>query len=128
MWVAYWFIFKDAVEHTQSVDVDTIKAYLDKSDHPVRTLTGWCQLFARPDANNLRTISGEPGDFVGAVTNGKQVPIQGVAIKDHYLASIASYGLVDVYKAYWDKYGYPKFPADQKAVITFAELGIPGHD
>jgi len=128
MWVAYWFIFKDAVEHTKSVDVEVLKAYLDKSDHAVRTLTGWCQLFARPDANNLRTISGEPGDFVGTVINGKQVPIQGVAIKDHYLASIASYGLVDVYKAYWEQYGYPVYPADQKAVITYAELGIPGHD
>ena len=128
MWVAYWFIFKDAVENTKSVDVEVLKAYLDKSDHPVRTLTGWCQLFARPDAKNLRTISGEPADFVGTVTGGKQVPVQMVAIKDHYLASIASYGLVEVYKAYWEKYGYPTYPADQKAVITYAELGIPGHD
>jgi ABC-type branched-subunit amino acid transport system substrate-binding protein len=128
MWVSYWFILKDAIDHTQSVDVEVLKVYLDKSDHPVRTLTGWCQLFARPDAKNLRTISGEPADFVGTVTGGKQVPVQMVAIKDHYLASIASYGLVEVYKAYWEQYGYPTYPADQKPVITYAELGIPGHD
>jgi len=128
MWVAYWFIFKDAIEHTQSLDVDVIKAYLDKSDHAVRTLTGYCKLFARPEANNLRTISGEPADFVATIKDGKIVPVQGVAIKDHYLASILSYGLVDVYKKYWDQYGYPAFPSDQKGVITFADLGIPGKD
>jgi branched-chain amino acid transport system substrate-binding protein len=128
MWVAYWFIFKDAIEHTQSLDVDVLKAYLDKSDHAVRTLTGMCQLFARPDANNLRTISGEPADFVATIKDGKIVPVQGIAIKDHYLASILSYGLVDVYKAYWDKYGYPKFPAEQTAVIKFSNLGIQGKD
>jgi branched-chain amino acid transport system substrate-binding protein len=128
MWVAYWFIFKDAVDNAKSVDVEKIRAYLDKSDHPVRTLTGWCQLFARPDANNLRTISGEPADFVGRIENGKQIPIGGVAIKDHYLASILSYNLTEVYKKFWDQYGYPKFPADQKSVIKFSDLGIQGKD
>jgi ABC-type branched-subunit amino acid transport system substrate-binding protein len=128
MWVAYWFIFKDAIEHTQSLDVDVLKAYLDKSVHAVRALTGYCQLFARPDKNNLRTISGEPADFVVIVKDGKMELVQPVAMKDHYLASILSYKLVDVYKKYWDQYGYPTFPAGQKAVITYADLGIPGHD
>ena len=128
MWVAYWFIFKDAVENTKSVDVEVLKAYLDKHPHAVRTLTGFCQLFARPDANNLRTISGEPADFVGTIRDGKEIAVQGIAIKDHYLASILSYGLVDVYKKYWDQYGYPTFPADQKAVIHFSDLGIMGKD
>ena len=128
MWVAYWFIFKDAVENTKSVDVETLKAYLDKHPHPVRTLTGYCKLFARPDANNLRTISGEPADFVAKIEGGKQIPMQMVAIKDHYLASIASYGLVDVYKKFWDQYGYPTFPADQKAIIKYSDLGITGKD
>jgi ABC-type branched-subunit amino acid transport system substrate-binding protein len=128
MWVAYWFIMKDAIDNTKSVDVETLKAYLDKSNHAVRTLTGYCQLFARPDANNLRTISGEPADFVGLITGGKQVPVQGVAIKDHYLASILSYGVVDVYKKYWDQYGYPSYPADQKSVIKYTDLGISGKD
>jgi ABC-type branched-subunit amino acid transport system substrate-binding protein len=128
MWVAYWFILKDALDNTQSIDVDVVKKYLDNSNHPVRTLTGYCQLFARPDANNLRTISGEPADFVGTIKDGKEIPVQGIAIKDHYLASILSYNLVDVYKAYWDKYGYPTFPPDQKSVIKFSDLGITGHD
>lgn len=128
MWVAYWFILKDAIDNTKSVDVETLKAYLDKSNHPVRTLTGYCQLFARPDANNLRTISGEPADFVGTIRDGKEIAVQGIAIKDHYLASILSYGLTDVYKKYWDQYGYPKFPADQKGVIKYSDLGITGKD
>jgi ABC-type branched-subunit amino acid transport system substrate-binding protein len=128
MWVAYWFILKDAIDNTKSVDVEVIKAYLDKSNHAVRTLTGYCQLFARPDANNLRTISGEPADFVGTIRDGKEIPVQGIAIKDHYLASILSYGLVDVYKAYWEQYGYPTFPADQVSVIKFSDLGIMGKD
>ncbi len=128
MWVAYWFIFEDAIENTQSLDVEVLKAYLDNHDHAVRTLTGYCQLFARPDANNLRTISGEPADFVGIIKDGEQIPVQGIAIQDHYLASILCYGLVDVYKAYWEEYGYPEFPPDQKPIIKFSDLGITGHD
>ncbi len=119
---------KDAIDNTQSVDVETIKAYLDKQPHAVRTLTGYCQLFARPDAGNLRTITGEPDWYVGIVKDGKAVPYRPVAVKDHYLGSIMSNGLVDVYKAYWEKYGYPKFPADQTSVIKFSDLGITGHD
>jgi len=128
MWVAYWFILKDAIDNTKSVDVEALKKYLDNHPHAVRTLTAYCQLFARPDAGNLRTISGEPGDFVGIVKNGKELPLRMVAIKDHYLASILSYGLVDVYKKYWEEHGYPKFPADQTSVIKFSDLGITGHD
>jgi hypothetical protein len=128
MWVAYWFILQDAINSTQSIDVDTIKAYLDKQPHPVRTLTGWCKLFARPDANNLRTISGEPADFIGLVKNGTTVPLNAVAVEDHYLSSILSYGWVSTYKAYWDQYGYPAFPSDQTPSIHYSDLGISGHD
>jgi hypothetical protein len=127
MWVAYWFILKDAIEHTQSVDVETIKAYLDKSDHAVKTLTGNCQLFARPDTGNLRTVSGEPADYVAVVKDGKEIPYRNIAVKDHYLASILSYGLTDVYKKYWEKYGYPTFPKEPH-VMKFTDLGIKGHD
>jgi ABC-type branched-subunit amino acid transport system substrate-binding protein len=127
MWVAYWFILKDAIEHTQSVDVETIKAYLDRSDHAVKTLTGYCQLFARPDTGNLRTVSGEPADYVAVVKDGKEIPYRNIAVKDHYLASILSYGLTDVYKKYWEKYGYPKFPKEPY-VMKFSDLGIKGHD
>jgi len=127
MWVAPWFVLKDAIDNTDSVDVETIKAYLDNQPHPVRTLTGYCQLFARPEAGNLRTISGEPADFIGGVVDGKEVPLAYVSVKDHYLASIMSYGLVDVYKAYWEEYGYPTFP-DQPSFIKFSDLGIEGQD
>ena len=77
---------------------------------------------------NLRTVSGEPTELVGIVKDGELVPLRPVTVKDHYLASILSYGLVDVYKAYWEQYGYPTFPADQTSVIKFSDLGITGHD
>ncbi len=130
MWVCYWFVLQDAINNTKSIDVDTIKAYLDNGPHVVQTLTGECELFGRPDANNLRTISGEPQDYLGRVENGVTVPLHHITIEDHYLASILSYGWVDTYKAYWDKYGYPKFPADQasETTIHFSDLGITGHD
>ncbi len=127
MWVAYWFILKDAIEHTQSVEVETIKAYLDKSDHAVKTLTGYCQLFARPDTGNLRTVSGVPADHIAVVKDGKEIPYRHISVKDHYLASILSYGLVDVYKKYWEKYGYPKFP-NEPHVVKFSDLGVKGRD
>jgi hypothetical protein len=85
-------------------------------------------LFARPDTNNLRTVSGEPADFVAIIQDGKIVPIRGVSIKDHYLASILSYGVVDVYKQYWEQHGYPNFPSDQESLVKFSDLGITGHD
>ncbi len=128
MWISYWFVLKDAIDNTQSVDVDVIKAYLDNQPHPVRTLTGYCKLFARPDAGNLRTISGEPDEYVGVIKDGKVVPLRAITVKDHYLATILCNGLVDVYKAYWEQYGYPTFPADQTSVIKFSDLGITGHD
>ena len=128
IWMCNWFILKDAIDNTQSVDVEVIKAYLDNQPHGVKTLTGYCQLFARPDAGNLRTVSGEPDGFVGVVKDGKGVPLRAVTVKDHYLSSILSNGLVDVYKAYWEQYGYPTFPAAETSVIKFSDLGITGHD
>ena len=40
LWVAPWFVLKDAIDNTQSVDADVIKAYLDNQPHPVMTLSG----------------------------------------------------------------------------------------
>ena len=104
-----------------------IKAYLDNGPNAVRTFTGYCQLFARPDLGNLRTVSGEPNECTGIVKDGEVVTLAQVTVKDHYLASILSYGLVDVYKAYWEQYGYPKFPP-QTSLLKFSDLGITGHD
>jgi branched-chain amino acid transport system substrate-binding protein len=130
MWVCYWFVLQDAIKSTQSIDVETIKKYLDSGPHIVQTLTGECELFARPEANNLRTISGEPQDFVARVVSGKTIPLHHITVQDHYLGSILSYGWVDKYKAYWDQYGYPKFPADQasETSVHFSDLGITGKD
>jgi hypothetical protein len=127
-WVGPWFVLKDAIDNTKSVDVDVIKAYLDNQPHPVRTLTGYCQLFARPEANNLRTVSGEGAMFAAIVRDGKIAPLRAITVKDQYLATILSNKLVDVYKKYWEQYGYPKFPADQTSVLKFSDLGITGHD
>ena len=123
-----WFTLKDAIDNTQSVDVDIVKAYLDNQPHPVRTMTGYTQLFARPDMGNLRTVSGEPAMYIGTVKDGEFTFRQPITAKDHYLASILSYGLVDVYKAYWEQYGYPTFPAGETSYVKFSDLGITGHD
>ena len=74
-WVVHWFVLKDAIDNTQSVDVEVIKAYLDNQPHPVMTLTGYCQLFARPDAGNLRTVSGATGRIIGIIKDGELVPL-----------------------------------------------------
>ncbi|MBN2038923.1 MAG: ABC transporter substrate-binding protein [Spirochaetes bacterium] len=127
VWLNYWFLLKDAVEHTQSTDVDVLKAYLDKMDHPFMTLSGWCQMFARPEANNLRTVSGKSSECVVVVKDGEEIPFRVVTVKDHYLASVLSYNLVDVYKKYWEKHGYPNFPKEP-SFLKFSDLGIKGHD
>ena len=127
-WTGYWFTLKDAIDDTQSVDVETLKAYLDNQPRPVKTITGYCMLFARPEAGNLRTVSGEAADFVGIVKDGELVPFRPISVKDHYLATILCNNLVDVYKAYWEQYGYPTFPADQPSLLKFSDLGITGHD
>ena len=126
--LAPWFVLKDAIEHTQSVDVETVKKYLDNSNHAVMTLTTYVQLFARPDLNNYRTVCGTPPDLLGVIHDGKLTAVAGVGPETHYLSSVLSYGHVDIYKKYWDQYGYPKFPSDQQSVIHFSDLGITGHD
>ena len=88
MWVAPWFVLKDAIDNTQSVDVDVIKAYLDNQPYAVSTLGGYCQLFARPDAGNLRTVSGTVGAYIGTVKDGELVPLKPVTVKDQYLGTI----------------------------------------
>ena len=122
-----WFLLKDAIENTQSVDVEVIKAYLDNSDHAVMTLTTYTQLMARPDLGNYRTICGNPVDLVGRIHDGKLETFASVGPKTHYLSAILAYGQVDIYKEYWEEYGYPTFP-DEPSAINFSDLGITGHD
>jgi ABC-type branched-subunit amino acid transport system substrate-binding protein len=124
------FLLEEAFNATQSVDVETIKAYLDKSNHPVRTSLGWEALFARPDLNNLRTICGGYSHPVQKITNGELVNFSVVPLKDQYLFSIISNRLVDTYKAYWAQYGYPVFPDEEKGKnsLKFSDFGIIGQD
>jgi len=123
-------LLEDAINATQSVDVEVIKAYLDNMDHAVRTTTGFVQLFARPDLNNFRTISGGNSHPVARITDGVLKNFSQVTMKDQYLFSIMANNLVDTYKAYWVKYGYPKFPAEEAAAssLHFSDLGITGQD
>ena len=127
-WLQSWFVLKDAIDSTQSVDVEVIKAYLDNQPHAVRTMTGYCQLFARPDVGNLRTVSGISEVYIGITKDGVLVPFKATTVKDHYLATILCNGLVDVYKAYWAQYGYPKLPAGETSTVKFSDLGITGQD
>lgn len=124
------FLLEDAINATQSVDVDTIKTYLDHIDHPIRQLLGWEMLFARPDLNNLRTICGGYDHPIQKISNGQLVNFSQVTMKEQYLFTIISNNMVDTYKAYWEQYGYPNFPADEEAANTlhFTDLGITGHD
>jgi ABC-type branched-subunit amino acid transport system substrate-binding protein len=120
-WVGSWFLFKDAVEKTQSADVDTIVKYLKNSKTAVRTFGDYSQLVARPDVNNDKTVDVSAGLFIGTVKDGKLTPLKPVSVKDCYLVSIKAYGLTDVYEKYWAQYGRPTFPK-QQSLFDFSDL------
>lgn len=120
-WTGGWWILRDAVNKTKSVDVEVLKKYLDKMPTGVMTLTGYSQLFARPDLGNYRTIDVAPGHGVGIIKNGKMEYFKQVTVKDQYLVSIKAYNLVDPFKKYWEKYGKPTFPPE-KSEFDFADL------
>lgn len=125
------FVLEDAINATQSVDVEVIKQYLDNSKKPIRGVMGWTELFARPDLKNFRTICGGWSHPIQKITDGKLVNFATATLKDQYLFSIISGNkLVDTYKAYWLQYGYPKFPDEEKGenVLNFSDLGITGQD
>jgi hypothetical protein len=110
--MAQWFIFRDAVNRTQSLDIDVLRKYFDNAPPATMTLVGYSQMFARPDVKNYRTIDAAPVHGVGIIKNGAMEYYKQCTISDQYLVSILEYGLEDVYKAYWDKYGFPKFPPE----------------
>jgi ABC-type branched-subunit amino acid transport system substrate-binding protein len=120
-WISPWFFFKDAIENTQSVDVDTVVKYLHNMKKGVKTFGGYSQLFARPDLKNYQTIDSAPGCYVALIKDGKLVPFKAVAVKDHYLVTIKAMGLTDVYEKYWAEYGKPTFPP-QPSMFDFADL------
>jgi branched-chain amino acid transport system substrate-binding protein len=120
-WAGPWFLFEDAVLSTKSVDVDVLTDYLCHSKKGVMTLSGYSQLFARPDMGVNQTIDVAPGHGIGIVKNGKITLLKKVSVKDQYLVSVAVYGKVDVYKKYWDEYGYPTFP-NEPSFIDFSNV------
>ena len=120
-WISPWFFFRDAVENTKSVDVDSIVKYLHNSKKGVKTFGGYSQLFARPDLKNYRTIDSAPGCFVAVIKDGKLVPVKAIAVKDHYLVTIKAMGLTDVYEKYWAEYGKPTFPP-QQSMYDFSDM------
>jgi ABC-type branched-subunit amino acid transport system substrate-binding protein len=111
-WVGSWFLFTDAIRKTQSLDVDVLANYLSSSPAPVMTFSGLSQQFARPDLQNFRTIDNATELWSGITSNGRITPYKRVTVKDQYLYSIKFYGLDEVYKNYWQKYGYPKFAGE----------------
>lgn len=120
-WIQGWWVLRDAVNNTQSVDVEVLKKYLDSQSHGVMTLTGYLQLFARPDLGNYRPIDGAPGHGIGIIKNGNMAYYKQVTVKDQYLVSIKAYGMVDTYKKYWEEYGKPTFPPEE-SVFDFKDL------
>jgi branched-chain amino acid transport system substrate-binding protein len=126
----HFFMLEAAINATQSVDVDVIKAYLDNKPPSFRTLSGWTTLLARADAGTNRTTVCVVGGPCGMIRDGKVVPGYIITPKDSYLFTIISQKLGDAYKAYWNQYGYPTFPAEFKQYDTllYTQLGITGQD
>jgi hypothetical protein len=120
-WVAGWFSVKDAINATQSVDTTVLKNYLEKGTKGPLTLTGYSQLFARPDIKQYRTTDGGPPSGRGIIKNGKLEYVGQITAKDQYLVTIKYRKLVDVYQKYWDQYGKPNF-GSQKSTFDYADL------
>ena len=118
-WMQEWFIFRDAINATQSTDVDVLKKYLENGPPASMTLVGYAQFFARPDVKNYRTIDTAPGHGVGIIKNGVVEYYKQVTVRDQYLVSIIVMGLEEAYKKYWDEYGFPKFPAAEKPFFEY---------
>jgi ABC-type branched-subunit amino acid transport system substrate-binding protein len=120
-WVAGWFSVKDAINATQSVDPSVLKNYLEKGTKGPLTLTGYSQLFARPDIKQYRTTDGGPPSGRGIIKNGKLEYVGQITAKDQYLVTIKYRKLVDVYQKYWDQYGKPNF-GSEKSTFDYADL------
>jgi hypothetical protein len=120
-WIGGWWMLKDAIEKTQSVESDVLNEYLRSGPIGVQTLTGYSQLMARPDLGNFQTIDVAPGHGVGIVKNGKIEGLWSVSVKDQYIGSVATYGTGEAYKQYWQQYGEPEFP-NQESRWDFSDV------
>jgi hypothetical protein len=126
-WVGSWFILKDAINATKSVDPNVLKKYLESGPPGVADLTGYTQLFARPDLQQLRTTDATPGHGIGIVKNGQLTFTSQITVQDQYLVSLKCYenmpatkGILSVYQKYWDKYGKPTFPRVEQKLNRFS--------
>jgi hypothetical protein len=121
LWLTGWFTVKDAMYATKSVDPAVLKDYLAKGPKAPLTLSGYSQLYARPDINQYRTTDGGPGNGRGVVKNEKLEYIGQITTKDQYIATIKVHKMVDIYQKYWDQYGKPKFP-NEPSELDFSDL------
>jgi len=112
-WVGGWFVLRDAINATKSVDTAVLKGYLEKSPPATKDLVGYTQLFARPDIKQDRTVDGPPGCGYGIVQGGQMVYKGQFTVQDEYIVTIKAMNLLSVYQPYWDKYGKPTFPAEE---------------
>ena len=120
-WIRGFFMLKDAIDNTKSTATAAVlKKYLDSMPHAVMALNGYVQMFARPDMNNFRTMDVAPprrrhhqerqdgafqdGDGERPVSRLHQGLQAGRRLQE-----------------YWEKYGKPKFPAEQ-GYFDFADL------
>ena len=127
--VGGFFFFEAAIKHTQSLDPDVIKAYLDNNPAPFQGFAPYPTiLVARPDLGNTRTnlfLSGSP---MGLIHDGQVVAGDNLSSQDAYLLTIMTMQLQEVYKAYWLEYGVPNIPDKGIATIHFADFGLPQFD
>lgn len=121
-WTAAWFVLKGAIDATGSMDVEVVKKYLDNQPKAEKTLTGWVQLFARPDLGNNRCCDGIPSHGIGIIKGGKQEFYRKVSVRDQYLTTIICNGVGASYKPYWEKFGKPEFPDDDISVVDFKDV------
>jgi ABC-type branched-subunit amino acid transport system substrate-binding protein len=124
-WVGSWFILRDAINKTQSVDKNAIKTYLETGKQGgVMDLTGYTELFARPDLKQMRTVDAAPGHGIGKFMDGNFTYTGQATMQDHYLVSLACYaklpqifpGILQTYRDYWAKNGKPNFPPEKPLV------------
>ena len=129
--VGGFFFFEAAIKHTQSLDTDVIKNYLDNNPEPWQGFSTYKNiLVARPDLGNTRTNLFLGGGPIGLISNGKVIAGPSMPSQDSYLFAIISNKVVEPFKNYWLQYGIPNFP-DKGMVaptIHFADLGVPQFD
>jgi len=121
-WTAPWFVFKGAVDATQSTDPEVIKKYLAGQPKAEKTVCGMVHLFARPDVGNNAACDGIPSHGIGMIKNGELVFFKRVSIKDQYIMTIICNKVQPAYKAYWEKFGKPKFADEDISNLDFKDV------